>query len=216
MTAPSSAERSGPEWLDGLGRLPPRVRNALEKVPRERFVPARYRSRAYEDAPIPLGPSSTISAPHMVALQLVWAELRPGDRVLELGSGSGYLLALLSELVGPTGRVVGVERDTTLVRLSREVLEALSLPTLPRVLEGDGEEAAQGEGPFDRLLVSFAQTSPVPAGWLELLAPEGLAVAPLTEGEETLLVRLRRGPRGWQEVRRGPPCAFVPRQRPLP
>jgi protein-L-isoaspartate(D-aspartate) O-methyltransferase len=185
-------------------------------VPRERFVPPRLRSRAYEDTPLPVGPEATLSAPDMVAAQLQSAQVFPGARVLELGSGSGYVLALLALLVGPEGTVVGVEIEPSLVESSREVLRSLALPTEPKVLLGHGDEPGTGASRFDRLLVSYAQRLPLPPAWEAVVVPGGTLVLPLTERDGTFLTTFRRSAGGWGDRRRGLPCLFVTRKDPPP
>ncbi len=218
-SGPSAEEPIPParrEWVRNLGPLPPDLASAMERVPRERFVPPRLRSRAYEDTPLPIGPEATISAPDMVAAQLESAQVFPGARVLELGSGSGYVLALLAHLVGPKGTVVGVEIEPSLVERSREALASLPLPTLPRVLEGHGDEPDLGPGRFDRLLLSYAQRWPFPPAWSVAVVPGGRLVLPLTGDGGTFLTTFTRTASGWGDRRRGLPCLFVARKPPPP
>ncbi len=210
---PASGRR---QWVRDLGPLPPDVAAAMEAVPRERFVPFSMISRAYQDTPLPIGPEATISAPDMVAAQLKSLKVFPGARALELGSGSGYVLALLAHLVGAKGTVVGVEIEPTLVERSREALRSLSLPTSPRVLEGHGDEPGLGAERFDRLLVSYAQRLPLPPAWADTVVPGGRLVLPLTEASGTFLTTFTRGTVQWEGRRRGLPCLFVARKAPPP
>ncbi len=105
----------------------PRVASALRRIPRHRFLSRGLWPTAYVDTPLPVGPEATISAPHMVAIQLELGDLQEGMKVLELGSGSGYVLALASLLVGPRGLVVGVEYEPSLVERSLKTLRGLGI-----------------------------------------------------------------------------------------
>jgi protein-L-isoaspartate(D-aspartate) O-methyltransferase len=192
-----------------LGVLDPRIARAMRTVPRHRFVPAEYAARAYEDEPLPLGPSaSTISAPHMAALQLAALDLRPGQTLLEVGSGSGYLLALAAELLGPQGRVVGVEREPVLVRRARELLAELGYGTRVEVVEANGALGWPARAPYDRIVVSAA-TARVRPQWRAQLREGGRLVMPLGSPSVQRLVTVRAGPDG-DRYESGPACQFVP------
>lgn len=199
--------------VESLGTLQPAVAAAMARVPRHRFLPAALADEAYDDTPLPLGPkASTISAPHMVALMLEWAELRSGLRVLELGSGSGYLTALLAELVRPGGRVVGVELDASLVEESRHVLSELGYTPDVTIQEADARNGWPENAPYDRILVSFATPEIFPA-WDQQLATPGLMLVPIGPSSSQVLRRLRRGPKG-DRLEDGPGCIFVGIARP--
>jgi protein-L-isoaspartate(D-aspartate) O-methyltransferase len=192
------------------GPMPSAVARVMRRVPRHRFVPANLRSMAYEDEPLPLPfGEATISAPHMVACQLEWAELTPGLSVLEVGSGSGYLLALLAELVRPGGTVLGVELDAGLVRISQRALGAHDYPEVA-VRQGDGSVGAPDLAPFDRIVVSAATPEIEPA-WKAQVRAHGTVTAPVGNRFEQVLVRWRNtgGEGTWDE---GPACRFVPLQ----
>lgn len=203
--------RRAAAMVRSLGALDPRIARAMEAVPRHRFVPPELRSSAYEDEPVPLRESgSTVSAPHMVAIQLEAADLAPGLSVLEVGSGSGYLLALIAELVGPSGRVLGIEIEPSLVVTSRETLRSLGYGATVSVRAGDGIEGAPDLAPFDRILVSCAVGEIAPA-WRAQLAPDGRIVAPLGGPFRHRLVTVDREGRRLQN---GPECRFVPLRGP--
>jgi protein-L-isoaspartate(D-aspartate) O-methyltransferase len=192
----------------GLGRLPREIAEAMERIPREAFIPETYRHLAFEDEPLPLdAPGSTISAPHMVAIQLEAAGLAPGQAILEVGSGSGYLLALIAELTAPDGRVVGLEIEPGLVDHSRATLEALGYGPRAIVLLADGRRGAPDLAPFDRIIVSCATPSILPA-WREQLTPGGRIVAPVGGAWSQTLLSVGREEDG--PMVRGPDCRFVP------
>ena len=200
-------ETSVRRMVEGLGPVPPKVGRAMRSVPRHWFVPEEYQRRAYDDEPIPLGSGfATVSAPHMVALQLEAAQLKPGQHLLEIGSGSGYLLAVAAEIVGPMGHLVGVELDPTLAAQSRTVLARLGVDAAIRIR--DGRESVP-EGPvFDAVLVSFAIPQLLPP-WIAALVDGGRLVAPVGDAHSQVLTTFRRaGPGG--SITLGPACRFVP------
>ncbi|MCI4345636.1 MAG: protein-L-isoaspartate O-methyltransferase [Thermoplasmata archaeon] len=181
----------------------------MREVPRHRFVPRELASRAYEDEPLSLcGLGSTISAPHMVAIQLEALALRPGLSALEVGSGSGYLLALLAELLGPTGRIVGVERVEELVEQSRALLADLGYGKRITVVEADGRLGWPAGAPYDRIVVSAAAPRLFPQ-WRAQLREGGRMVVPLGPGSSQRLLTVRAGPEG-DRFEMGPECRFVP------
>ena len=209
MTDDAQWHSEAMRMVEGLGPLPSGVVRALLSVPRHRFVPAPFRSRAYDDEPLPVGRGeTTISAPHMVAFQLEWAELAPGHVVLEVGSGTGYLLALLAEATGPNGVVHGIELDPLLGEASRRSLASLGYDARVSVHIGDGAAKMAGLSSFDRILVSCASPG-VFRAWRDELVDGGILVAPVGDHFAQTLVRLRRS--GQSESREeGPRVRFVP------
>ena len=193
------------EQLDGEDA---QVLAAMAEVPRHRFVPPRWRSQAYQDTPLPVGPNATISAPHMVALQLGYARLAPGLKVLEVGSGSGYLLAVIERLVRPGGQVFGLEIEPELAARSRATLSEVG-EGLARVRQVEGSQGWAEVSPFDRVLVSFAVQGPLPAAWGEQTAQGGYLLAPWGSGGALHLERWRKVDGVLVRDRHGPPCLFV-------
>ena len=124
----------------------PRVASALRRIPRHRFLSRGLWPTAYVDTPLPVGPEATISAPHMVAIQLELGDLQEGMKVLELGSGSGYVLALASLLVGPRGLVVGVEYEPSLVERSLKILRGLGIQASELKKDPSGTETRPPPG----------------------------------------------------------------------
>ncbi len=200
--------------VERLGPMPRAIANAMRRVPREPFVPLAYRSLTYADEPIPLDRHATLSAPSMVVLQLEWAQLLPGLRVLEIGSGSGYLLALLAELVEPPGKVYGVELDTTLASQARLCLTRLGYADQIQIRSGDGAHGWPEYAPFDRILVSCA-TPEIRSEWKAQVSEHGTIVAPVGTRTEQELVRwTRQGATG--RIETGPGCRFVALRAPRP
>lgn len=168
-----------------------RVRAALERIPRERFLPDDARRDAYVDAPLPIGAGQTISAPHMVAMMAEALELQPGHRVLEVGGGSGYHAAVLAALVAPGGRVVSVEVVPSLAAAARRALAAVD-PALPvEVVVGDGSRGHVAGAPYDRISVACAAPR-VPPPLIEQLAPDGILVIPVGPPDVQELLRVRK------------------------
>jgi protein-L-isoaspartate(D-aspartate) O-methyltransferase len=188
--------------------LEPRVAAAMRRVPRHKFVPAAVADEAYDDTPLPLGPAgSAISAPHMVGIQLEWAELTPGLRVLELGSGSGYLAALIAELVRPGGHVIGLELIRSLARDSETVLSELGYADSVEIHAADARPGWPQGAPYDRILVSFATPEIFPE-WTAQLATPGILLAPVGPAMTQVFRRLRRT-RDGDRLEGGPAVIFV-------
>lgn len=191
--------------LEHRGVASARVLDALRRVPRERFVQERERGRAYADHALPIGRGQTISQPYMVAVMTEALRLRAQDRVLEVGTGSGYQAAVLAELAA---EVWTVERIAELARDATAVLEALGYANV-HVRAGDGSLGWPEAAPFDRILVT-AGAPAVPRTLVDQLSPEGgRLVAPVGERDlQELVVVERRGRRTRQ--RRILACRFVP------
>ena len=200
-----SAER----MVRSLGPLPTAIAEAMRSLPRHTFVEPTWRRDAYTDRPLPLpGSEATISAPHMVALQLEWCEPFSGANVLEVGAGSGYLACLIARLSAPGGRVEALELDRQLARFATENVRANGYAGPVRVHAADGVDGWSASAPFDRIVVSCATPSLLPA-WREQLRDGGLIVAPVGDAWEQVLVRWRKhGASG--ETEEGPACRFVP------
>ncbi|WP_293694433.1 methyltransferase domain-containing protein [uncultured Agrococcus sp.] len=155
-----------------------RVAAAMRAVPRVDFLPSKMRNLADVDGPLPIGEDQTNSQPSTVEIMLQLLDVRSGDRVLDVGAGSGWTTAMLAHLVGDKGRVLGVERQERLIPPARAALgryaaeRASIVPAHPHVL-GLPEEA-----PFDRILVS-AEALGLPNSLVEQLAETGIMVIPV-------------------------------------
>ena len=155
-----------------------RVTQAMEAVGRPGFLRRRDRWCAGYDAPLSIGHGQTNSQPSTVAAMLVLLDVRPGDRVLDVGSGSGWTTALLAELTGPTGSVLGVERVLDLVEFGAANLDRLGMPWARIRAAAPGVLGAPDEGPFDRILVS-ADARRLPRALVDQLADGGVLVIPV-------------------------------------
>ncbi|HXK17763.1 MAG TPA: protein-L-isoaspartate(D-aspartate) O-methyltransferase [Polyangiaceae bacterium] len=183
----------------------PRILGAFERVPREVFTPPAVAGRAYEDTALPIGLGQTISQPSMIALMLRALECGPKHRVLEVGSGCGYVLALLSQL---GCEVFGVERLAELAARARETLRSLGLSDVV-VQDGDGTLGLPEHAPFDRILVS-AGAPAIPEALLAALGENGRLVMPVGGPDSQILVTCERDDKGSLHYRAGPSCVFVP------
>lgn len=181
-----------------------RVLSAVATVARDRFVPASERARAYENVALPIGCDQTISQPIVVARMLQLLELAPGDRVLDIGTGSGYHAALLALLAR---EVWTMERHPELSAAARATLSELGYANVTCVV-GDGWDGLPEHAPFNAINVAAAAGDSVPAALESQLAPGGRLVVPLGT-EQQFLVQVRRTAYGFRRERLDP-VRFVP------
>jgi protein-L-isoaspartate(D-aspartate) O-methyltransferase len=169
-----------------------RVLDAMLRVPRHRFVPEPYRSQAYEDHPLPIGDDQTISQPYIVAIMLESLQLAPTDKVLEVGTGSGYVTALLAELAQ---QVFSIERHPDLVEGACEVLAELGYRNA-RIFTGDGALGLPAYAPFEAILVSAAAPD-LPSVLLAQLSDSGRMIVPVgsSDSQQLQFVRAVNGQR---------------------
>jgi protein-L-isoaspartate(D-aspartate) O-methyltransferase len=167
-----------------------RVLDAMLRVPRDKFVSEPYRAQAYEDHPLPIGDGQTISQPYIVALMLESLQLTAADKVLEVGTGSGYATALLAELVA---EVFSIERHPALAERAREVIATLG-HTNVRLFTGDGTLGLPADAPFDAILVSAATPHP-PRALIAQLRENGRMIIPVgTDASQQLqFIRMING-----------------------
>ncbi|HYH54439.1 MAG TPA: protein-L-isoaspartate(D-aspartate) O-methyltransferase [Solirubrobacterales bacterium] len=190
--------------LRGRGIEDERVLAAMGEVPREEFLPAELRRRAYADSALPIGSEQTISQPWIVAAICQALQLEGSELVLEVGTGSGYSAAVLSLLAD---HVVSVERHEPLSRAAAQALEALGIANVELVV-GDGSLGVPGRAPFDAVAV-HARAPAAPPALLAQLAEGGRLVVPVAAGEADLLTVLRRRRENFESTVIGP-CRFVP------
>ena len=190
--------------LSGRDVRDERVLRAMERVPRELFVPESLRNRAYDDAALPIGYGQTISQPYMVARICEALSLRGSEKVLDVGTGSGYQAAVLAELAR---EVVTIERHPDLAASARAALEAAGYERV-EVRVGDGTLGVPDRAPFDAIAVAAAVPD-LPPTLYEQVAERGRIVLPVGTRrvqELSLVVRSPEGP----AVIRSVPCRFVP------
>jgi protein-L-isoaspartate(D-aspartate) O-methyltransferase len=182
-----------------------RVLEAMAKVPRHEFVPAQYWPEAYADHPVPIGEQQTTSQPYIIAAMLQAAEIKPQDRVLEIGAGSGYQTALLAELAA---QVFAVERHPALSANARSRLDRLGYANVT-LITGDGSAGLPESAPFNAIIVAAAAPR-VPPVLMDQLAPGGRLVIPVGDSEHQVLKLARKDANGAVSVHTLEGCRFVP------
>jgi protein-L-isoaspartate(D-aspartate) O-methyltransferase len=181
-----------------------RVVEAMAGVPRDRFVPQHLRTHAYDDRALPIGHGQTISQPLIVGLMVEALQLASGDRVLEIGTGSGYAAAVIARIAR---EVITVERIPELAERARALMSALGIENVRTLIAGQ-ELGYKACAPYDAILVSAAAPH-VPRALVDQLAAGGRLVVPIGTRSHQELVRATKTPFGLELVRLGP-CAFVP------
>jgi protein-L-isoaspartate(D-aspartate) O-methyltransferase len=182
------------------------ILDAFGEVPREAFVSAEYASLAYGDHPLPIEAGQTISQPYIVALMIEAAAIKGGDRVLEIGTGSGYAAAVISRIAS---KVVGIERQHELVEIARSRLRRLGYDNV-EVFEGDGTRGWLGDAPYDAILAAASGTH-IPHFLVDQLKEGASIVMPLgspSEGQ-TLVKATRRADGSLEQLDLGA-VRFVP------
>ena len=188
-----------------------RVLGVMERVPREEFVPEAFRDKAYENVTLPIGHQQTISQPLVVALMSQALEINDRNKVLEIGTGSGYQAAVLSKLCR---RLYTIERHAELLQTAESRLNKLRVTNIT-TRAGDGAKGWPEQAPFDRIMVTAAAAK-IPETLLAQLGIGGLMVLPVgSENEEQRLVRVRRTEEGYDREDMGP-VRFVPLVRGFP
>jgi len=184
----------------------PQILDAFRAVPRENFIGREHRALAYGDHPLPIEAEQTISQPYIVALMIQAAGVKPGDRVLEVGAGSGYAAAVISRIAA---KVVAIERQPALVPIARERMDRLGYSNV-EIIEADGTLGCPAEAPFDAILAA-ASGSHVPQPLIDQLAPGGRIVMPLGDPSRVQqLVKATRQPDGNLEREDLGAVRFVP------
>jgi len=191
------------DQIRGRGVRDPRVLRAIERVPRDVFLPEAQRAEAYEDRPVPIGFGQTISQPYIVAYMTEALKVEPSHRVLEIGTGCGYQTAVLAELAA---EVYSIERIGVLAERARRTLDGLGYANV-HVRAGDGHAGWPDEAPFDRILAAAAPPS-VPPALIEQLADGGILVIPVGVDDQELRVLQKQG--GRVELLSTLPVRFVP------
>lgn len=187
--------------------FPEKVIEAFSKIKRENFLPQQVKDSAYEDTALPIGQGQTNSQPYTIAVMLSMLELKKGQKVLEIGSGSGYVLALLSELVGENGKVFGLEVIPSLVKKSKENMENFKNV---KIYKKNGSHGFPDEARFDRILISAALRD-IPEEIMGQLKHKGILVAPKGSRFEQELIAIQRNSESEFEIKnKRPGFVFVP------
>jgi protein-L-isoaspartate(D-aspartate) O-methyltransferase len=180
------------------------VLEAMRRVMRHEFVPESFRQHSYEDHPLPIGEGQTISQPYIVAAMLEHLAIQSGERVLEIGTGSGYVTALLAQLAA---EVFSVERHESLAILAESMLQRLGFRDV-KIRVGDGREGWKEYGPFDAILVSAA-TAEMPPELFAQLREGGRMILPVGPASSQELQLIRKVS-GCRDIRILEGCRFVP------
>lgn len=188
MNFDRAREQMVEEQLEGRGIRDSRVLAAMRRVPRHLFVDNTMQHRAYDDTPLPIGDEQTISQPYMVALMTELLQLKGQERVLEIGTGSGYQTAILAEL---TREVFSIDRLATLTARARTCLDRLGYGTRIHLRTGDGSNGWPEAQPFEGVLVTAAVRQ-IPRPLIEQLVDGGYLVLPLGEAELQGLARIHK------------------------
>ncbi len=192
--------------LRTMGIVDDRVLSAMEKVPRELFIPQAMRDQAYEDMALPIGRGQTISQPMVVAAMTQALEVGPRHKVLEIGTGSGYQAAVLSHLCL---RVYTIERHKPLLMQAEKMFEALKVRNLTAIA-GDGMKGWPVQAPFDRIICTAGARQKPPQALLDQLKIGGILVIPVALENEQVLRRYKKEGEDTFAVRDMMPVRFVP------
>ncbi len=183
-----------------------KVEDAFRNIPRHEFVPLSELDYAYNNEPLQIMKNQTISQPGVVSRMTEWLDVRKGQKILEIGTGSGWQTAILSYLVGG-GTVYSVERHTQLVKFAQENLKKLDIDNV-HVILGDGSIGYAKESPYDRIIITAACTK-IPLPLIEQLKEGGLIIAPIGDSSQSLVL-LQKTINGIVEIKNESHYVFVP------
>lgn len=206
-TQPFATERFSmvEDQLRQRGIRDERLLAAMGRVPRHEFVGRQNWNEAYADHPIPIAEKQTTSQPYMIAAMVQAAQIKPEDRVLEIGAGSGYQTALLAELAS---QVFAVERYASLAETAQKTLERLGYRNA-KIVTGDGSMGLPEAAPFDAIIVSAAAPR-IPLSLVDQLAVGGRLLIPIGDAEQQVLQLIQQNADGTTSVRALEGCRFVP------
>ena len=173
-------------WKDNFGFREIEL-NAFKEVNREEFIPESLKNSAYEDVPLPLLRGKTISQPTTVMIMTSALELEPGEKVFEVGTGSGYQSAVIAKIVGSKGKVITTDVVPELVHFAKTNLKKANISNV-FVHEEDGSSGMPSEAPFDKIIITAA-CKEFPKPLLEQLKPNGIIVGPVGDKNEQEMVR---------------------------
>lgn len=185
-----------------------KIINAFSDVNRGDFVPEEFKNQAYDDTALPIGQGQTISQPYTIAVMLSELNLKSGQNVLEIGSGSGYVLALISKIIGKKGRVFGLEVVKDLAKKSRESLASGNHRNV-EIHAINGFNGFPEKAPFDRILISAAVRE-IPKPLLEQLKDNGILVAPIGPRFQQDIVVIQKQGKEFVTKSKIPGFIFVP------
>ncbi len=182
------------------------VESAFRNIPRHEFVLESDLDDAYDNEPLAILKNQTISQPGVVARMTEWLDVKDGQNILEIGTGSGWQSAILSHLVG-SGTVYSIERHPDLVSFAKDNLKKLNIDNVHVILD-DGTRGYPDASPFDRIIITAACTK-IPFQLIDQLAENGLILAPVGNSSQSLVL-LQKTPEGMIELKNQPKYVFVP------
>ncbi len=186
----------------------PAIADALQEIDRKDFVPHELKDEAYGNYPLPIGAGQTISQPLTVVFMLELLQVKPGENILEIGSGSGWQTALLARLVGDKGRLTAIERIPELKAMSEANVLKYSFikKGIAKIILGDGSKGFAPNAPYHKIIAGAAAAGDIPSAWKEQLAPGGRIVAPVLDS----VVVIDKTLDGKFQIKRHEGFSFVP------
>jgi protein-L-isoaspartate(D-aspartate) O-methyltransferase len=182
------------------------VERAFLEIPREVFVPDSIKKYAYLDAPLEIGNGQTISAPHMVAIMVEGLDIKKGQKILEIGAGSGYHAAIVSKLIGKNGHIYTIERHFSLVENANKNIKKAGITNIT-IETGDGSQGLSKYAPYDRIYVTCAAPG-IPPPLIEQLKNKGKLMIPVGKAICELKIVEKKGDKLIENALGG--CVFVP------
>ncbi|MBD3203885.1 protein-L-isoaspartate(D-aspartate) O-methyltransferase [Candidatus Woesearchaeota archaeon] len=190
-----------------MGIKDKKVLEAIEKTPREKFIRKTDDSQAYGNYPLPIGYDQTISQPYTVAYMIQELRLKKAHKVLEIGGGSGYNAAVMSNVVGKEGKIISIERIPELVEFARKNIRKEGIENI-WVVKGDGSKGYKKQSLYDRIIVTAACPK-IPEALKDQLKQGGILLAPVNAGFGQEMIRLKKTNHGFEEESLGQ-FRFVP------
>ena len=182
------------------------VKNAFLSVPRELFTSGDNKSHSYSDTPLPIGFNQTISAPHMVAIMAEELDLKKGQKILEVGAGSGYHAAIIANIIGKSGHVYSIERIKELADIAKKNLKKADIENVT-IIHSDGSEGYKKKAPYDRIYVTCASPD-IPDPLINQLSDNGKMLIPVGKIFSLLMLVEKKNNKISKKNLGG--CAFVP------
>ena len=177
-------------WISSGTIKDRKVIEAFRKIPREEFIEESRREESYGDYPLPIGEGQTISQPTTVAIMTQALELEEGHKVLEVGSGSGYQAAIITEIIGTKGKIISTEIVPELAELAKNNIKKLALKNI-EILNYDGSKGYAKEAPYDRILVAAASPK-IPKPLIDQLKENGVIIIPVGNMLEQAMIKGRK------------------------
>ncbi|MBI4451791.1 protein-L-isoaspartate O-methyltransferase [Candidatus Woesearchaeota archaeon] len=178
------------KWISSGTIKDSKVIEAFRKIPRGEFIEDSRKEEAYGDYPLPIGEGQTISQPTTVAIMTQALELREGHKVLEVGAGSGYQAAIISQIIGPKGKIISTEIVPELVELAKKNIKKLNLGNI-EILKYDGSKGYAKEAPYDRIIVAAASPK-IPKPLIDQLKENGIIIIPVGNMLEQAMIKGRK------------------------